>query len=88
MKRYMKPHDAGSAVRWFFILFSVNTLVLAASLLILEAIIVSPLADHLPKERGPREPQKRNMVGIPELAPLRRGFFLRRTSRTFRPPSV
>ncbi len=42
MKPYMKPNEAGSAVRWFFVLFSVNTLVLAASLLILEAIIVSP----------------------------------------------
>ena len=38
MKRYMKLLDAGSAVGWFFILFSVNALVLAASLLIVEAI--------------------------------------------------
>ncbi len=42
MKPYMKPNESGSAVRWFFFLFSVNVLVLAASLLILEAIIVSP----------------------------------------------
>ncbi len=43
MKRYMKPHDSGSAVRWFIILFSVNALVLAASLLIIVAtIVVSP----------------------------------------------
>ncbi len=42
MKRYMEPHDAGSAVRWFFFLFSVNALVLAASLLIVASIIVSP----------------------------------------------
>ncbi len=42
MERYMKPHHARSAVRWFFFLFSVDALVLAASLLILEAIIVSP----------------------------------------------
>ncbi len=42
MKRYMKLHDAGSAVGWFFFFFSVNALVLAASLLIVEAIIVSP----------------------------------------------
>ncbi|MFQ5765104.1 MAG: hypothetical protein ACE5GT_09255 [Rhodospirillales bacterium] len=42
MERYMKPRDAGSAVRWFFFLFSVNALVLAASLVIVGAIIVSP----------------------------------------------
>ncbi len=43
MKRYMKSHDAGSAVRWFFVLFTVNALVLAAGLLIIVAtIVVSP----------------------------------------------
>ncbi len=42
MKRYMKPHDAGSAVQWFFFLFSVNALFLAASLFLVASIVVSP----------------------------------------------
>ncbi len=41
MKRYMKPHVAGSAVRWFFVFFSFNVLVLAASLLLVASIVVS-----------------------------------------------
>ncbi len=42
MKPYMKPNEAGSAVRWFFFHYAVNAVVLAVSLLILEAVIVSP----------------------------------------------
>ncbi len=40
MKPYMKPHDAGSAVRLFFFFFSAIEIALVASLLIVAAIFV------------------------------------------------
>ncbi len=40
MKRYMKFHGIGSAVRWFLFLFLANALALATILTIAAAIIV------------------------------------------------